>query len=128
MAGFLLDTSIIIDFLNGRRGREHLLRSLLDQGHSLGCCAINVAEVYAGMRPKEKTATEFFLRSLVYHDITWDVARRAGRLRQEYGARGVTLSISDVTIAAVAIANHLTLITGNQKHFPMPQVRLYREG
>ena len=49
MATILLDTSVIIDAINGKRNRNRLLRELLGQDHLLACCPINVTEVYAGM-------------------------------------------------------------------------------
>jgi len=64
MATYLLDTSVIIDILNKKRRRDHLLLELLEAGHSLACCPINITEVYAGMRPEEEKATERFLRTL----------------------------------------------------------------
>ena len=78
MATYLVDTSVIIDALNGKRGRRDLLLGLVKQGHLLACCSINVTEVYAGMRQKEEAATEEFLRSLEYYHLTWPVARVAG--------------------------------------------------
>ncbi len=125
MASHLLDTSVIIDFLNGKRDRAALLRTLLQQGHTLGCCPTNVTEIYAGMHPKEKATTEFFLLSLEFYDVTWETAREAGLLKRDYARKGVTVSLADVTIAAVAIANGLTLVTDNAKHFPMKQLQLF---
>jgi hypothetical protein len=57
MATFLLDTSVIIDALNNKRNRPAGLLELLEAGHILGCCPINVTEVYAGMRPRGEAAT-----------------------------------------------------------------------
>src|ERR1044071_6151004 len=111
MTTYLLDTSVIIDVLNGKRNRDALLKGLLSQGDRLAGCAINVSEVYAGMRPKEETKTEAFLQSLEYYDITWDVARLAGMLKRDYAKKGATLSLTDTTIAAAAIEYNLTLIT-----------------
>lgn len=125
MATYFLDTSVIIDALNNKRGRRGLLLDLLKQGHLLACCAINVAEVYAGLRPKEEKATEEFLRSLEYYHITWPVARLAGLLRRDHAKKGVSLSIADTTIAAVAIAHDLSLLTDNVKDFPMKNLTLY---
>lgn len=125
MATYFLDTSVIIDALNNKRGRRGLLLDLLKQGHLLACCAINVAEVYAGLRPKEEKATEEFLRSLEYYHITWPVARLAGLLRRDHAKKGVSLSIADTTIAAVAIAHDLSLLTDNVKDFPMRDLTLY---
>ena len=64
MATFLLDTSVIIDALNNKRNRPAVLLELLETGYTLGCCPINVTEVYAGMRPREEAATAAFIASL----------------------------------------------------------------
>jgi predicted nucleic acid-binding protein len=125
MTTYLLDTSVIIDVLNGKRDREALLKGLLSQGDLLACCAVNVSEIYAGMRPKEEAKTEALLQSLDYYDINWEVAKRAGLLKRDYSKKGQTLSLTDTTIAAVALEYNLTLITDNVKHYPMPQLKLY---
>lgn len=65
MTTYLLDTSVIIDVLNGKHNQDALLKGLLSQGDLLACCAVNVSEVYAGMRPKEETKTEALLQSLI---------------------------------------------------------------
>jgi tRNA(fMet)-specific endonuclease VapC len=122
--GYLLDTSRIIDALNNRGDCRIRLAALLSAGHTLACCTINVIEVYAGMRPKERAATDAFLRNLEYYEITWKVAARAGALRYAWARKGHTLSLPDVTIAAVAIEHNLILLTDNARHFPMPELRL----
>jgi predicted nucleic acid-binding protein len=125
VATYLVDTSVIIDALNDKRGRRDLLLALVKQGHLLACCPINVMEVYAGMREKEEAATEEFLRSLEYYHLTWPVARLAGLLQRDYWQKGATLTVADATIAAVALAHELTLMTDNVKDFPMKELVLY---
>jgi len=125
MPTYLLDTSVIIDVLNDKQARRALLLDLLNQGHLLACCPINVSEIYAGLRPKEETATEEFLRSLQYFDITWPIARLAGLLKRDYSKKGKTLTISDATIAAVALHHKLTVITDNVRDFPMKELAIY---
>jgi len=125
VATYLLDTSVIIDTLNSKRGRRDLLLGLVKQGHLLACCSINVTEVYAGMRPKEQTATEEFLRSLEYYHLSWPVARLAGLLKRDHARKGTTITVSDASVAAVAIAHQLTLMTDNVKDFPMNELSLY---
>ncbi len=126
MAIYLLDTTIIIDAINEKRNRNQFLLDLAEQqGHILACCPINVAEVYAGMRPKEQRRTTTLLRSLQLYPITFSVAELAGTLKISYRKKGVTLSLTDAIIAAVAIHNQLTLITDNTKDFPMKELQLY---
>jgi predicted nucleic acid-binding protein len=125
MATFLLDTCVIIDALNNKRNRRALLLALVKSGHVLACCPINITEVYAGMRPKEETATEGFLASLQHLTITRAAARLAGEFKRDYARKGTTLNLGDVIIAAVAIHNDLTLLTDNTKDFPMADLLLY---
>jgi predicted nucleic acid-binding protein len=125
MATVLLDTSVIIDAINGRRNRGQLLQELLGQGHLLACCPINVTEVYAGMRPHEEARTLNFLESLQYFPLTWPIARLAGELKRDFLRRGITLATTDVTIAAVALYHRITLMTDNLKHYPMKELHLY---
>ena len=126
MSTYLLDTNIIIDAINEKRGRYQLLIDLAEgQGHTLACCPINVTEVYAGMRPKEEQRTTALLKSLQLFPITFPVAELAGLLKRDHAKKGISLATTDVTIAAVAIHNQLTLITDNVKHFPMKELSLY---
>lgn len=125
MAVYLLDTSVIIDVLNNKRGRPALLLELVRAGHALACCPINITEVYAGMRPKEEAATEEFLASLKHFPISPQAARLAGEFKRNYARKGVTLNLGDVIIAAVAIHHELTLLTDNLKDFPMENLSLY---
>ncbi len=120
----LLDSSIIIDALRFRRGRQEFLAALVRQGHELACCAINVAEVYSGMRLNETGITAALIDSLKYLDIEREAARKAGELRLEWQRKGRTLSLPDAIIGAVALSGDFTLATDNVRHFPMPDLKL----
>ena len=120
----LLDSSVIIDALRNRRDRRELLRVLVEEGHELVCCAINVAEVYAGMRPQEEAATAELIDDLEYVDISREAARDAGELRLEWRHKGKTLSLPDAIIAALALRGNLALATDNVRHFSMPRLKL----
>jgi len=124
MANYLLDTTVIIDYLRGKKEKVKFIKKLASQGLLLGCCLINIIEVYAGMREKEREATEEILDSLEYYEVTKEIAKEAGEYKRVYREKGVTLSLPDVTIAAVAISNNLTLVTHNPKHYPMPEISL----
>jgi predicted nucleic acid-binding protein len=124
MATILLDSSVIFDHFNGRHGRTEFLDQLIEQGHLLACCSVNIPEVYAGLRPGEETKTEAFIDSLEYLPVTPAIARQAGLLRRDWQKKGQTLSYTDVTIAAVALRNRAPLLTDNLKHFPMPELQI----
>ena len=124
MSRILLDSSVIFDHLNGRYGRTDFLGQLLEEGHSLVCCSVNITEVYAGLRPEEEDRTAAFLNSMECLPVTLEIARQAGLLRRDWQKKGQTLSYSDVTIAAIALGNAVPLLTDNRKHFPMPDLQL----
>lgn len=121
---YLLDSSVLIDALNDRNGRPQLLAQFSQQDILLACCAVNVTELYMGMRPGEEAKTEKFLRSLEFYPVTWEIAQLAGDLFRQWRQKGQTLSYTDVTIAAVALTHKLVFVTDNQKHFPMPELQL----
>jgi predicted nucleic acid-binding protein len=125
MATYLLDTSIIIDALNGRSHRAQQLENLLESGNLLACCSINVTEVYSGLRPKEEVKKKAFLGSLDYLEVNWEIARAAGLFRRDYARKGVTLTVADCTLAAAAIHHDCSFITDNMKDFPMKELNLH---
>lgn len=122
---FLLDTTVLIDTLRSRNGRRALLAELVGQGHRLGTGAINIAEVYTGMRPGEEARTEAFLNSLQCYPMTCGIARLAGSLKGRYTREGVTLGLPDTIIAATALEHGLTLMTDNCRDFPMPELPMF---
>lgn len=128
MARYLLDTTVIIDFLRGKERTVSLLKELAEEGSSLGCCPINIAEVYSGMREGEREVTEEFLESLEYHGLTKEIAKMAGEIRRRYLRKGVTIPLPDAMIAATAIANGLILLTDDKGHYPMPELKVQETG
>jgi predicted nucleic acid-binding protein len=75
------------------------------------------------MRPEEVRITGRFFDDLLYVEISREIARSAGDLRAKWRQRGKTLSLPDAMIAAVALAENLTLATDNVKDYPMPELR-----
>lgn len=121
----LLDTTILIDVLRHRSGRRELLTEIVHEGHTLATTAINLTEIYAGMRPTEEAGTKMFLDSLECYPVTAAIARRAGRLKWEWSQKGRTLALDDMLIAAAALEHGLALMTDNRMDFPMDELDLY---
>jgi predicted nucleic acid-binding protein len=121
----LLDTSVLIDALRLRRNRRQWLAELVRAGHTLATSALNLAEVYAGLRPGEEARTKAFLLALECHKITAGIAETAGNLKSEWARKGRTLTLADTLIAAVALQEGCALATDNRKDFPMPELKLY---
>ena len=121
----LLDTTVLIDVLRSRNKRRPLLAAMVTGGHILATAAINIAEVYAGMRPGEKGNTEAFIASLDCYPMTGAIARRAGSLKSAHARKGQTLSLADMLVAATALEHGLWLMTDNRKDYPLPELKFH---
>ncbi len=122
MSIYLLDTTEIILFLRGNKGKKELFETLIGRGDILACCAISVSETYYGMNESERTLTDAFFEGLHYFPVTIDQAKLAGQWRKEYRQKGFTLTLNDTLIAAVCFIENAVLITANKKHFPMKEI------
>lgn len=85
-------------------------------------CAVNVEEIWRGVREAEHEGVARFLRGLRIVPLGRDEGRRAGAWRRQHVERGVTLHQADCLVAAAAVTAGATLATGNPKDFPMPEV------
>jgi predicted nucleic acid-binding protein len=121
----LLDTSVLINLLHGKREPTALLRDLASRGVNLAVSCITVAELFAGMRENEQTATEELLSTLDCLPVTPEIARLAGLIRAAQRRLGKTFALDDMMIAATAILHDSQLITDNRKDFDVPGVKLF---
>jgi len=127
MDDYLLDSNILIFHLRDNPEAT----ALLAQWGAKGSLFISVAtrtEILAGMRPHEEETTMALLDSLISLPVDVAIADRAGRMIYQYARQGITFSFADAVIAATALQHDLTLATGNSKHFPVPDLRVYPFG
>ncbi len=120
---FLLDTTVLIDALRGRPAAERL-RRLRDAGDVPLACAVNVEELWRGLRRDEEAVVRRLVQGLRIIPLRAAEGQRAGSWRREHAARGITLRQADCLIAAAAAAVDATLATGNPSDFPMPELRV----
>jgi predicted nucleic acid-binding protein len=112
----LFDTTILIDYLRGRREAQDLLdtqdeRPLISVG--------SVLELYAGFKNKrEEQRGERLLSEAKILPATQEIAKRAGVFSRLYQPSH-SLDDIDAIIAATAEHHGLALATLNVKHFPM---------
>ncbi|MBI5877212.1 MAG: type II toxin-antitoxin system VapC family toxin [Chloroflexi bacterium] len=121
-AGWLLDTSILIDLLRGNARARRWIDSLPAPSRMVS--VITAVELLAGCRNQsEQRAIE---RELSFYELVWideDISRSALDLyRQHHLSHGV--GFLDCVIAATAAVRSLRLATLNLKHFsPLPGVQ-----
>jgi predicted nucleic acid-binding protein len=119
----LLDTTVLIDALRGRPAAQRVLaRRSTEQVPWV--CAVNVEEVWRGVRPGEELAVAQLFDGLRIAPLGRREGERAGFWRRLFAERGVTLAQADCLVAAAAAAVDARVATGNPKDFPMPDVEV----
>ena len=114
----LLDTTVLIDYLRGRRAVERV-NALLAREDTPCTSSINVEEIFRGLRESETVAVEKLFDGLRVVPIGRKEGRRAGEWRRHFAALGTSLSQADCLIAAAAHTVNAVLATGIPRHFPM---------
>jgi len=129
MNRFLLDTSIIIDYLRGR-GEQVALVDTLDG--ELVSSSICMAELYEGVyrvtNPEDvlSSVEQFFAGLSAVYPVDQAIAREFGRLRASLHKEGERIEDLDVVIAATAIAHQCTVVTKNVRDFiRIPHLRVH---
>src|SRR3989304_1247745 len=115
-----------IDRIVGKRQRSEFLAEAAErelrrqrQLEALPAAAGARAPVYGGMMERDRPVTDVLLESLYYVPSDPQVARAAGLLRGEWRRKGVTLTLMDACLAALAMRRGLVLLSDNARHFPM---------
>ena len=87
-------------------------------------CAINVEELWRGVRPSEEESLAELMSGLRVVPLGAPEGRMAGQWRRDFAAIGRTLHQADCLIAAAAVSAGLPLATGNPDDFPMTELRV----
>lgn len=122
MTKYLLDTNILIEHLRGKKPAVNFIAELVRHGHRLGVCCINVAELYSGLSHEQAVQAEKLINALDYYEATADSARQAGVYRYEFARQGISLSVTDTLVAAIAKASDAIVVTANVRDYPMKDI------
>lgn len=125
MKQFLIDSDILMDFFKNKEYASSILDKLLDNG-SVATSILTITELRAGWTEEQ---AQYLLpklyRMIEIKNLNQKVAELAGKFRQKYKTRGVSLSTVDTLIAATAILEKCQLVTRNKKDFPMNEIKFY---
>jgi predicted nucleic acid-binding protein len=120
----LLDTTVLIDVLRGRRRTVERLTALRQHGDVPFTTPISVEEIHRGLRDTERAAAIRLFDGLRIAPIGRAEGVQAGDWRRDHAAAGTTLAQADCLIAAMAVALGVPLATGNPKDFPMRELEV----
>ena len=118
---YLLDTNVCVVYLNGRSRsvRDRLLATSTDE---MAVCSVVKSELFYGaLRSTNPERTlerqQSFLSRFVSLPFDNDMALLAGEIRARLASEGTPIGAYDLQIAAIALAENLTLVTHNFRDF-----------
>ena len=118
---YLLDTNVCVMYLNGRSDlvRDRILST---PTQDMAVCSVVKAELFYGaMKSNNPTRTlerqQQFLERFVSLSFGDDAAILFGQIRARLASAGTPIGAYDLQIAAIALANNLTLVTHNTREF-----------
>jgi tRNA(fMet)-specific endonuclease VapC len=118
---YLLDTNVCVMYLNGRSDlvRDRILST---PTQDMAVCSVVKAELFYGaMKSNNPTRTlerqQQFLERFVSLPFGDDAAILFGQIRAWLANAGTPIGAYDLQIAAIALANSLTLVTHNTREF-----------
>ncbi|MCK4843130.1 MAG: type II toxin-antitoxin system VapC family toxin [Methylococcales bacterium] len=120
---FLFDTDTITNIVKPRPSANLLAKLANISKDQQYISTITISEIVYGAEKSQRP--EYHLNNLetillpAVNIVGFDTkaAYVCGRVRAELEKRGTPLDLADLEIASIAIANNLTLITNNVRHF-----------
>ena len=118
---YLLDTNVCIQLLNNTNSAlNERLRQ--EEPEDIYLCTVVQIELYYGayrsLRQEQNLALlELFFQQFTVLLLNPEAARIAGKIRSELAKLGTPIGPYDLQIAAIALANNLTLVTHNVREF-----------
>src|SRR6266705_1658302 len=126
---YLIDTDVMVDFFKHKDPHKDPAKGLIEklsQNTTLTLSTLTITELRSGWT----SAQADFLLPRLYAlcavvPVTKEIAEQAGKWRQEYKSKGVSIGTPDTVIAATAYLHNYPLLTNNTKDYPMPELTLY---
>lgn len=115
----LLDTNVVIDFLNGNKTVLKRIRAEIDR---ITLSTLVVAELDYGAKASQKAKENLenlyrFVDIVQVIPFDFECAKIFGTIKSKLRSLGKPTGEVDALIASTAIAHKATLITANKRHF-----------
>lgn len=122
----IADTSIWIPFFNRPDSAEKTALDILIDADEVALVGVVLAELLQGCRtPSERDALSDALLALPYYEVTQSTWLQTGDLSAALLRKGVTLPLSDLIIAALAIEQDCRIYSLDTHFKKIPGVHLY---
>jgi len=124
--GVIVDTSALIDFLKDKMPHAATVATLINSKR-IRTTGIIMAELLQGARTATEEAYVIeLLEGIPTMEVTSALWMNAGRLSCSLRRKGVTLPLSDIAIASLAIEHNLSIFTLDEHFDQIPGVKLHK--
>ena len=123
----IVDTSVWIEFFHNEKSHVSVhLKNLLRSGQ-VALTGMVLAEILQGIRsPREARLVRRSLESLPFIEIDYKVWRQAGEISSALRRKGLTIPLSDIIIASVAITADHEVFTTDPHFEKIPGLKRYQ--
>jgi predicted nucleic acid-binding protein len=122
----IADTSVWIPFFNRPNSKEKATLDLLIDADEVALVGVVLAELLQGCRSREeREELAEGLLALPYLEVNQTTWLKAGDLSWALLRKGVTLPLSDLVIAALAIEHHCRVYSLDLHFRKIPELPLY---
>jgi predicted nucleic acid-binding protein len=117
VASYLLDTTLLVDYVNGDPSAAQTVDGLFSEAADLFTCGVVTCEALSGGNEEERRLLGVLLDALEHVATDPAAARWAAASRREGRARPPSRSLADALIAGVAWRMNATIVTRNSQDF-----------
>lgn len=122
----LIDTCVWIEYFRRKESPlSEKVKALISSGRAANC-GIILYELSQGLKSKEENEILDGLMALPYFDITQDLWVKSGNLTNKLNKQGITIPMSDILIAAIALNKDLSVFTIDKHFNAIPGLILHR--
>ena len=122
----IADTSVWIPFFNRPDSPQKVTLDILIDADEIALVGVVLAELLQGCRTEsERNSLSDVLAALPYYEVNRSTWSRAGDLSAQLLRRGVTLPLSDLVIAALALERACHVYNLDTHFKTIPGLRLY---
>lgn len=121
-----VDTCIWVEFFRSKSSKTDFLGNLLIN-NAIWTSGIIAFELLQGVKSlAEKSKIKDALSGLNYVELSYDLWQKAAELSLTLKKKGVSIPLSDIIIAAIAIENGLQVLSYDKHFEQIPGLQLYK--
>jgi predicted nucleic acid-binding protein len=123
MNKYLIDTDVLIELLRGNRRIISYLDDLHKEGNAFFYSPVTKAEIFHGVRKGEEGRINLLFHSMECVPVSDEIGGKAGLYLKQFHLSH-SVQVGDAIIAASAFYAGAVLVTCNEKHYPMKDIKV----